>query len=123
MPTATGPSRTGPPGFFIGEAGLARFARGLGPAFDDAPEAGWVLASPAQGQGFGTEAVAALHDWADRTLAAPRTVCMITPANAPSLRLAARFGYARFDSVTRDGVALRLMARPRGAGPPGTAQI
>ena len=110
-------------GRYIGEAGLARFGRGLGPAFDDAPEAGWVLAAPAQGQGLGAEAVAALHDWADAALSVPRTVCMITPGNAPSLRLAARFGYARFDSVTRDGTALWLMARPSGARGSDTAQI
>ncbi|MDG3041911.1 GNAT family N-acetyltransferase [Roseicyclus marinus] len=110
-------------GRFIGEAGFARFGRGLGPAFDDAPEAGWVLAAPAQGRGLGTEAVAALHDWADTALALPRTVCMITPDNGPSLRLAAMFGYARFDDVMRDGAAVWLMARPRGAARSGQPQI
>jgi RimJ/RimL family protein N-acetyltransferase len=104
-------------GAFLGEAGLARFDRGLGPAFDDAPEAGWVLSHAAQGRGLGTEAVGALLDWADHTLAASRTVCMITPENAPSLRLATGFGYAPFDRVTRDGTVLCLMARARGGRP------
>jgi RimJ/RimL family protein N-acetyltransferase len=101
-------------GAFIGEAGLARFGRGLGPEFDDFPEAGWVLGTAAQGRGLGGEALGAILEWADRNLAAPRTVCMITAGNETSLRLARRFGYEPFDERLRDGTTLSLMARRRG---------
>ncbi|MDG4647443.1 GNAT family N-acetyltransferase [Roseibacterium sp. SDUM158017] len=103
---------------FLGEIGFARFGRGLGPDFDDWPEAGWVLARGAQGRGLASEALSAVLDWADGTLPARRTVCMIAPGNAASLRLAARFGFAAFDERAHPGGRVRLMARPRGEIPP-----
>ena len=101
-------------GQYLGEAGLARFGRGLGPGFDDWPEAGWVLAARAQGRGLGTETVAAVLGWADGPLAADRTVCVIRPGNVPSLRLAARFGYGVTEEAALDGAAVVLLARGRG---------
>ena len=44
-------------GCFIGEVGLADFHRGLGDDFDPFPEAAWIMASSAHGQGFATEAM------------------------------------------------------------------
>jgi RimJ/RimL family protein N-acetyltransferase len=47
-------------------------------------------------------------------LAAPRTVCVIHPANAPSLRLAERLGYIRFAETWykgRDAVLLERQAK------------
>jgi RimJ/RimL family protein N-acetyltransferase len=76
-------------GRFVGEAGLADFKRDL--PFDGAPEAGWVLAPWSHGKGYATEAMTAVLAWADPTH--PRTVCIIDPDNAASLRVAARCGY------------------------------
>ena len=76
---------------FVGEAGLADFRRDLAFPFDGAPEAAWVLASWAHGQGFATEAMAAVLAWS--AAAYPRTVCIISPDNLASLRVAARLGY------------------------------
>src|ERR1041384_8238346 len=63
-------------GRFIGEVGLADFKRELPISFDGAPEAGWVLGSPAHGQGYATEAMSAVLAWADEQFA--RTVCIIS---------------------------------------------
>lgn len=80
-------------GRFCGTVGLAEYHRDLTPSIADVPEAGWVLAPRLHGQGYAAEAVTAVLAWADAHLAAPRTVCIIDPENAPSLRLAGRFGY------------------------------
>lgn len=94
-------------GFFFG-------SRGLGDDFDPFPEAGWVLSPDVQGQGLGLDAVQAAHDWFDRVIAG-RTVCMITPENTPSLRIAKALGYGLLRDVEVDGVELCLMTRK---GPP-----
>ena len=44
-------------GRFVGEVGIAHFARGFGPAFDLFPEAAWILAAQGHGKGYATEAV------------------------------------------------------------------
>ena len=77
-------------GAFAGELGFAEVERDMNPKFD-VPEAGWVLAPQFHGRGYGSEALAAVLAWADARM--PATTCMIHPENAPSLRLAAKFGY------------------------------
>lgn len=83
-------------GRFVGEVGFGDFRRGVGAEFDEVPEAGWVLATWAHGQGYAGEAVAAALAWGDAWFKGPRTVCMIDPDNAASLRVAARAGYAEY---------------------------
>ena len=78
-------------GRFVGEAGLADFKRDLALSFDGAPEAGWVLAPWSHGKGYATEAVMAVLAWS--ATAFQRTVCVIDPDNAASLRVAAKCGY------------------------------
>ncbi len=78
-------------GRFIGEVGLMDSRRATEPSFEGTPEGGWALAAHAHGRGFAHEALAAMLGWADARL--PRTVCIIDPANAPSLRLAEKLGY------------------------------
>ncbi len=80
-------------GRFVGEAGLADFRRDITPSFDGAPEAGWALAPWAHGRGLATEAMTAVMDWSDRVLAPDRTVCMISPAHAASIRVATKCGF------------------------------
>lgn len=74
-----------------GSVGIMDSRRETQPSFAGVPEVGWTLMGWAHGQGFAREALAALFDWADTRM--PRTVCIIDPANAPSLRLAAHVGY------------------------------
>ena len=83
-------------GQLLGEVGLANFKRdsmAAHPAFADVPEAGWVFFPAVHGQGYASEAVQAVLDWRDKHLAGKQTFCLIDPANAPSLRLAAKFGF------------------------------
>lgn len=75
----------------VGDCGIADFQRGLALAFDGAPEAGWVLAPWSHGRGYATEAMTAVLAWA--APAHPRTVCIINPGNAASLRVAGKLGY------------------------------
>ncbi|WP_332689090.1 GNAT family N-acetyltransferase [Bosea sp. (in: a-proteobacteria)] len=96
-------------GAFIGDVGFADFHRGLGERFDEIPEASWIMARAAQGRGLAAEAVAASHDWIDRAHAPARSVCLINPDNAASLRLANRFGYRAFGScVYKDARCMML---------------
>ena len=81
-------------GAVVGEFGLADFRRNVVPPFGDTPEAGWVMLPTYHGQGLAQEALSAVLAWADQTM--PRTVCMIHPDNAPSLRLAHKLGYTEY---------------------------
>lgn len=87
-------------GRFLGEVGFLNFRPGLGARFQDRPEAGWVLSPSAQGQGYAAEATRLAHDWLAQHLAEKgepmRTVCLIQPDNAPSIRLAEKLGYRRY---------------------------
>ncbi|QNA85305.1 GNAT family N-acetyltransferase [Sphingomonas sp. So64.6b] len=101
-------------GYFVGEAGIAYQRRADIPALDDDPEAGWALAASAQGHGYAGEALAAILAWADASLDAARTTCIIDPANAASVKLAMAQGYRRFASTELKGNDIDLFARPRG---------
>ncbi len=79
-------------GRFVGEFGLIEARRAIVPSIDDAPEVGWTLAPWAHRQGFAAEALAAVFAWVDARPIA-RTICIIDPANAPSIRLAERVGF------------------------------
>jgi len=88
---------------FLGEVGLADFRREITPRLGDIPEIGWALAPAAHGRGLATEAVLAVTAWADRRLAFDRTTCLINLANAPSIRVAQKCGYAeRTRTIFRD---------------------
>jgi RimJ/RimL family protein N-acetyltransferase len=86
-------------GVFLGEVGLMDSRRVTVPNFEGTPEAGWVFGTAAQGRGFAGEACAAMLAWADGH-GLPRTVCIVGPGNAPSLRLAERLGYRRWAEGT-----------------------
>jgi RimJ/RimL family protein N-acetyltransferase len=97
-------------GRFIGEVGHADFHRGLGERFDGFPEAAWILARSAHGQGFASEAAVAAHKWLGQH-GASRTVCIISPENSVSLHLAKKLGYKGFDTGTYKGGAVVLLER------------
>ncbi len=98
-------------GRYVGEVGLADFKRGLGPGFDDAPEAGWVLAPWAHGKGYATEAAEAVLAWGDKNLGMTRCVCMIDRAHAGSLRVAEKCGFRKFAETEFMGSSVVLHAR------------
>ncbi|GJG89142.1 N-acetyltransferase [Gemmatimonadetes bacterium T265] len=98
-------------GRFVGEVGLADFRRDLTPALGGAPEVGWALATWAHGRGFATEAVRAALAWSDAYLRPARTVCLIAPANAGSIRVAAKCGYHEAARTTYKGADAIVLAR------------
>lgn len=79
-------------GRLAGEGGFADFKRDISPAMD-APEQGWALASWAHGRGYGSEAVAAMIAWGEAHFGRRDFVCIISPENAPSIRVAEKVGY------------------------------
>ena len=95
-------------GAYVGEVGFADYRRELDPSFGGAPEAGWVLRPGAHGKGFATEAVRAGQAWLARTIGETRTVCMISPDNAPSLRVAEKCGYREWTRASYKGALVVL---------------
>jgi RimJ/RimL family protein N-acetyltransferase len=80
-------------GRFVGELGYADNMRAIEPSFDGIPEIGWALTADVHGRGLATEAVKAVVAWGDEKFGAAQTWCMINPDNAPSIRVAEKFGY------------------------------
>jgi RimJ/RimL family protein N-acetyltransferase len=98
-------------GRFVGEVGVADFGREIEPSLSGAPEAGWALASWCHGRGFGTEAVSAVMAWLDLHQGHPRSVCIISPENAASVRLAEKVGFRQFAEATYRGNQVWLFER------------
>lgn len=104
--------RTRDTGAYVGSVGVLNYLRALDPPFD-APELGWGAATGFQGQGLAREGLEAALGWADTVLDAPRTVCMISPDNLPSLKLAERVGYRPYADGTYMDHAIILLERLR----------
>ena len=98
-------------GDFVGSMGLFKFDRELGAHFDGCAEAGWIVALEKSGQGYASEAMAAIHEWFDGTFGRQRTVCVIAPDNLVSHRVAAKLGYAKFGGSALEGDAVDLLER------------
>jgi RimJ/RimL family protein N-acetyltransferase len=99
-------------GELIGNCGVFHTFRGLGEDFDDNPEAGWIIAAEHAGQGLAYEAMQAILAWFDREHGPRRIVCMISPENEASLRVAAKLGFAALRETTLpDGDTVRLLER------------
>jgi RimJ/RimL family protein N-acetyltransferase len=101
-------------GRFVGDLGFADFHREIEPSIRGVPEAGWVLASWAHGRGFASEALRAALPWLDAKPGIERSVCLIDPANGPSLRLAAKHGFRpwRTTRFRDEETALLVRTRP-----------
>ena len=97
-------------GDYVGSVGVLNYRRTLATPFD-APELGWGVAPGLQGRGFAFEALRAALDWTDTVMKAPRTVCMISPENAPSIRLAERVGYVPYGVDVYQGAEVTLFQR------------
>lgn len=98
-------------GDYIGAVGFGDWQRAISPALKGWPEAGWVLAPAAHGRGYASEALAAVLPWGDAHLPQPRTVCLIHPDNAASLRVAAKCGYREFCRTVYKGQPGVLLER------------
>ena len=102
-------------GRFAGEVGFKQFRRFLDPAWDELPEIGWVLAEWARGRGLSVEAALAAFVWADATLARTPVLCMISPDNLASLRVAARCGFREVSRTLYKDKAVVIFQRPAAA--------
>lgn len=99
-------------GRYVGDVGFADFKRAVEPSIRGLPELGWVLSPSVHGRGYATEAVEAALAWATRSLSAARAVCMIDPANAPSLRVAAKVGFKEYARTSYAGSPTIMFERP-----------
>ena len=96
-------------GRVVGEVGVADFHRGLGDDFDPHPEMAWMLSHDVHGRGYATEAAGAMLRWMEAAFAPERTVCIVDPDNAPSLRVAEKLGFHPFGKATyKDKTVLKL---------------
>ncbi|MBL8551712.1 MAG: GNAT family N-acetyltransferase [Hyphomonadaceae bacterium] len=101
-------------GAYLGELGLMDFMRTLDAehrSFGEAPEMGWSFTVAAHGKGYATEAGAAALAWADAHFGRTRIVCMISPSNEPSKRVASRLGFQEYARAVYKGDVL-LYERP-----------
>ena len=79
----------------VGQVGINH-----GPLFPE-KELGWLLYDGFEGQGYVTEAAAALRDWAFAELKLPSLVSYFDPANHRSIAVAERLGAVRDDFAPR----------------------
>lgn len=100
-------------GVLVGEAGIGEFKRNMTPLIESVPEAGWVFTADAHGKGYATETVSAIAAWADQSLDAPQTTCIIEPRHKVSIRVAEKCGYALQGPATYHGEDIIIMTRPR----------
>jgi len=98
-------------GRYIGDIGFADFRRDLQPSLEGMLEFGWVLAPHAHGKGYASEAVAAAMTWAEQHRPSLRAVCIIDPANQPSIRVAEKAGFKRWQETTYHGGPTIVFAR------------
>ena len=99
-------------GSYVGSVGVLDYRREIDPPFD-APELGWGVAPAFQGQGLAYEALEAALAWTDAYRLEPRTICMISPDNTPSVKLAKRVGYRPYAETNYKGSSVTLFERPR----------
>jgi RimJ/RimL family protein N-acetyltransferase len=101
-------------GAVIGQMGLADFKRGMEPSIEGLPELGYIFAAEVHGQGYANEAAAAVLAWADAHLPDEELVAIISPDNAPSIRVAERAGFAEREPATYMDEPILLFRRRAG---------
>lgn len=83
---------------FVGECGFLEVHREMTPSIEGTLETGWALSPSFHGRGYATEALRAIIAWGEQRFPGKEMTCIISPENAPSLRLAEKLG---FRAVTR----------------------
>lgn len=95
----------------VGDLGFAAYRRATEPPLGDDPELGWVLSAAAAGRGYATEAASAALAWGDRAFGGRRTVCIVAPEHARSLRVAEKVGYRPSGTVAYGEHTRLVLAR------------
>ncbi len=96
--------------------GFSDWKREIEPSLKEVPELGWVFATRVHGKGYATEAVRAAIAWGDANLKTDRpelgkTVCIIHPEHARSIRVAEKCGFKQVLSTTYKGEPTILFSR------------
>ena len=99
-------------GCFIGELGFADYKRDIQPTIQGTPEAGWIFSPAVHGKGYAREALREVLAWGDGHFAGGRTVCLIHPENAASIRLAEKCGYKEVRRTIYKDRATIMFSRP-----------
>lgn len=100
-------------GRFIGEIGIMDAKREIDPPFGDDRELGWALTPEVHGRGYASEALRAVLAWEKERFNAPCLVALIDPDNAPSIRLATKFGFTERARTTYKDVPTIQFERRR----------
>ena len=98
-------------GRYVGDIGFFDLRRELQPSLEGMLEMGWVLAAQAQGQGYASEAVAAACAWGEAHGGGRRMVCIISPENQPSLRVAEKAGFRVWQHTTYHDAPILVLSR------------
>jgi RimJ/RimL family protein N-acetyltransferase len=98
-------------GLFIGELGFVDYKREIKPSITGTPELGYLLAAGVHGRGYATEALHAAVAWGDERFERARTVCIVNPENAASLRVAEKCGYKEFSKSKYNGRPIVMLER------------
>lgn len=98
----------------IGEIGIMDAKRDIDPIGNDL-ELGWALLPEAHGKGYASETLKAVLDWERQVLASSCLVALIDPDNAPSIRLANKFGFSERTRSVYRGVPSIQYERRRAA--------
>ena len=80
-------------GHYVRDVGFADFHRDAKPSIAGVPEAGWALATWAQGTGLASEAVSAALAWLDENTGYHRVLALINSSNASSIGVATKNGF------------------------------
>lgn len=96
----------------IGMLSLFHAWRALEPEFGEQPEMGWIFAHEVHGQGMAGEACSAVLEWAEAKLDPTPIWAIIAPANAPSLKLAAKLGFERVGESIYHDEPTTVLKRP-----------
>lgn len=99
----------------VGEIGIMDAMREMDPPFGNDRELGWALLPETHGKGYASEALAAVLAWEKATFNAPCVVCMIDPDNAPSIKLALKYGFTERVRTTYKGLPTIQFERRRQA--------
>jgi RimJ/RimL family protein N-acetyltransferase len=99
-------------GRMVGHCGFFNFERDTTPPILDEPEMGWIFDRSVHGQGIAFEACSAALDWAEREITAESYPAIIDLANASSMKLAERLGFARVADVIYREAPIALFRRP-----------
>jgi RimJ/RimL family protein N-acetyltransferase len=100
-------------GKLVGEIGIMDAKRDMNPPFGDDLELGWALLPNGHGKGYASEALRAVLDWERKHLNGACLVAMIDPDNAPSIKLANKFGFTERARTTYKGVPTIQFERRR----------